>query len=85
MQLPTKPGKKDRVLTDDELVAVYRAAAAEGGPYGTIVRLLILTGQRRGEIAGLRAEYIHQKEHTITLPPAIVKNSRRHTFPFGLV
>jgi integrase len=83
MQLPTPPGKKDRVLTDAELVAVYRAAVTEAHPYGTIVQLLILTGQRRGEIAGLRSEYIDRDGRTIALPPSLVKNNRPHTFPVG--
>ena len=38
---------RDRVLTDDELAAVWRTAAATPGPFGRIVQLLILTGQRR--------------------------------------
>jgi integrase len=46
------PARRDRVLQDEELKAVWHAAT--GYPYGSIVRLLILTGQRRGEIAGMR-------------------------------
>jgi integrase len=56
MDLP-KPGaetKRDRVLTDKELVAVWNAAAIMGWPFGDAVRLLILTGARRQAIAGLR-------------------------------
>ena len=44
---------RDRVLTDGELVAVWRAAEANGGSFGRLVQLLILTGQRREEAAGL--------------------------------
>jgi integrase len=76
-----KPVTRDRVLTEDELVRVYRAA--EDYPFGTIVRLLILTGQRRGEISSLRWEYINEADRTITLPASITKNNRQHTFPYG--
>ena len=43
---------RDRVLSNDELKRIWNAAGDD--VYGTIVKLLILTGQRRGEIAGLR-------------------------------
>ena len=45
--------------------------------------MLILTGQRRGEIAGLTREYIDPEARTITLPSALSKNGRQHTFPYG--
>jgi integrase len=57
-----------RVLKPEELVNVWRSAEVEGYPYGTVVQLLILTGQRRGEIAQLRWSWIKEKDMTITLP-----------------
>jgi integrase len=72
---------RDRVLNDAELVAVWHAA--DQYPFGSIVRLLILTGQRRGEIGALKREYLNIKERTITLPAALTKNGRTHTFPYG--
>ena len=44
-----------RVLTNDELRSAWTAADEMGGHFGTIVKLLILTGQRRGEIVALQA------------------------------
>lgn len=55
------------------------APAALPAHFATIVRLLILTGQRRGEIAALRADYI--SNDTCTLPASLTKNGREHTFP----
>jgi integrase len=49
---------RSRVLSNDELRLVWQRAEEVGYPYGTIVQLLILTGQRRGEIAALRASWI---------------------------
>lgn len=43
--------------------------------------MLILTGQRRSEIASLRWEYINEVERTVTLPET--KNQTEHTFPYG--
>jgi integrase len=71
---------RDRILTDEELVKVW-TAAGECGQFGIIVRLLLLTGQRRGEIGALRKEWICDDK--ITLPKEITKNGREHTFPIG--
>ena len=45
--------RRDRVLTDEEAAAIWRAACEAPLPYGAIVRLLMLTGQRREEVAGM--------------------------------
>jgi integrase len=45
--------KRERVLSDQELAEIWRATGVAAAPYGSIVRLLILTGQRRGEVAGM--------------------------------
>jgi integrase len=78
-----KPPQKsrDRVLDDDELGKVWRTAEAIGYPYGTIVQLLILTGQRSGEIAALQWDWI--VDDTITIPASVTKNARATTFPIG--
>jgi integrase len=81
LQIPSRVVARERVLTDHELVKVWNAAAEIGYPFGTIVQLLILTGQRRGEIANLRWDWINGD--LITLPKEIVKNNRTHTFPVG--
>ena len=78
---PPKGKPRERVLSDEELAKVWHRAAEVGYPYGAIVQLLILTGQRRGEIAALKRGWIG--EHTITIPAAIAKNGRESTIPFG--
>ena len=68
-----------RVLSNAELKAVWKAAEQAVGPFGTIIKLLILTGQRKSEIGGLRWEWV--RDDRITLPAAVAKNGREHTFP----
>jgi integrase len=75
--------KRKRVLCDTEVPIVWKAAEAAGYPYGTICQLLLVTGQRRGEIANLRRPWINERERTITLPEWLTKNSKEHTFPYG--
>ena len=72
---------RSRVLTDAELTAVWHRAEAYGYPYGRIVQLLILTGQRRGEIAALRRSWIENGE--VTFPLGFTKNKREHVVPLG--
>ena len=72
---------RNRVLTDNELAVVYSAAEKFGHPFGAIVQLCILTGQRRSEIAWLRRSYF--ADGRCTLPGSLTKNKRDHTFPIG--
>ncbi len=78
-----KSTPRSRVLCDPELMSVWGAANRQGCPHGTIIKLLILTGQRRGEIAALESSFINAKDRTITLPATLAKNGREHTFPYG--
>jgi len=77
------PPSRARVLTDKEVRTVIKHACGAIGAYGRIVELLILTGQRRGEIAALQWQWINEQERIITLPPSITKNKREHAFPYG--
>jgi integrase len=72
---------RDRVLTDRELAVIWKALP--DSDYGAIVRLLILTGQRREEIGALRWSEIDFEERLIALPPARTKNNRPHDVPLS--
>lgn len=84
MSLTSRPSR-GRVLSDDEVKSVWEASNDLDlpAPFRTIVKLLICTGQRRGEITGIRGEYFSQNECTITFPTSLTKNHREHTFPLG--
>jgi integrase len=70
-----------RVLSADELRETWNALPK--GDFGTIVRLLILTGQRRNEIGDLHWQEIDFKRGSITFPPERVKNNRQHVVPMS--
>jgi integrase len=76
-----RPGKevaRDRVLTNNELASVIRAARQIGGAYGGIVEMLALTGQRREEVAQMVGDEIDFNSRTWTLPGSRTKNGKPH-------
>ncbi|HEY2070399.1 MAG TPA: site-specific integrase [Rhizomicrobium sp.] len=77
MQAPRPSRPRTRILTDEEIVRVWNASGEN--TCGRIVRLLILTGQRRGEITRLTGAMVGT--NTITFPAEHTKNGRQHTFP----
>ncbi|MFY0610702.1 MAG: site-specific integrase [Hyphomicrobiaceae bacterium] len=77
--LTFKKQSRDRILTDQELITVWQRAEEVSYPYGSIIQLLILTGQRRGEIAALRRSWI--ADNAITFPTGFTKNKREHRLP----
>lgn len=83
IKAPQANGSRKRVLTTTELAEVLQVARSCPYPFGPIVQLLVLTGQRRNEIAHLEWEWIDRTGRTITLPASLTKNKREHTFPFG--
>jgi integrase len=74
---------RERVLNDRELAAIWRAAADTARPYGSIVRLLILTGQRREEVAGMTWAEIADDLATWTIPGTRTKNGVPHIVPLS--
>jgi integrase len=83
VQRPTDEVSRDRVLTNDELQLVWQAARERGWPFGQVVQLLILTGQRRDEVAGMTWTELNLKEGTWHLPRGRVKNDNGHDVPLS--
>src|SRR5215210_2071611 len=75
---PTREVPRDRVLSDDELGRVIRAARQIGGPYGGIVELLALTAQRREEVAQLTWDELDLEKQVWTIPGTRAKNGKPH-------
>jgi integrase len=79
--LPVAPTiRRDRVLRDDELAAIWRATE-RGGAFDNIVRFLILTGQRREEVAGMMWGELSDDLSTWTIPADRAKNGVAHIIP----
>jgi integrase len=74
--------RRKRVLSEAELAQVYQASY-DGGDYGRILRLLILTGCRRQEIGSLSWPEIDLERRLIELPGERVKNGMDHLVPLS--
>ena len=81
--VPLAPvAKRDRVLSDGELATVWRASSGAGS-FDRIVRMLILTGQRRGEVAGMAWSELDEDLAVWTIPAARAKNGVAHVVPLS--
>lgn len=81
---PPPVAARDRVLSDDELAMIWRGCDELGYPFGNLLRLLVLTGQRREEVASLDWRELKRAEELWTLPAARAKNGRPHLVPLSL-
>jgi integrase len=83
-----KPGRvigekkiRQRVLTDAEIRAFWQATGRMGYPYGPLMRLLLITGQRKSEIAESR--WSEFKDRLLTIPPERFKSNAEHRVPLS--
>ena len=83
LERPAQEKARDRVLDDRELALLWKAAERLGGPFGPVVKVLILTGQRKSEISEGRWSEIDVEAKVWSLPPERVKNKRPHTIPLA--
>ncbi|MDP3673638.1 MAG: integrase arm-type DNA-binding domain-containing protein [Novosphingobium sp.] len=83
MEPPAAPATRDVVLTDDELAVVWRAAGDLGYPFGPMVRILILTGARREEVAGLEWPELSHNALQWSLPASRAKNDTAASWPLS--
>jgi integrase len=81
---PPPLAKRKRTLDEDELQAFWRATALLDWPFCPVYRLLLLTGQRREEVAGMRWEELNLNDGVWRLPskeehqPQRTKNGQEH-------
>jgi integrase len=84
-----RPGEERRgarILTDSEIREVWQAGGSLGYPFGHLVRLLLATGQRRGEVAGMsRSGEIETDDDGAvwTIPGVRTKNKLPHEVPLA--
>jgi integrase len=78
MKLPTQEEDRDRVLTDDEIRWFWHACEKIGPPFGSLFRLLLLTAQRREEVAAMTWSEVDVDKSVWEIPRDRTKNGRAH-------
>jgi integrase len=84
VKAPAKEITRDRILTDDELGAVWSAFEIRGGAFEGPFKLMMLLGQRESEIVGMRWSELNGldgAEPLWTIPKSRVKMDREHLVP----
>jgi integrase len=83
VNLPVAPtARRDRVLSDDELAAIWRATDGDR-VFDNIVRVLILTGQRREEVGGMEWSELSSDLSLWTIPASRAKNGSVQMVPLS--
>lgn len=82
-EVPAAAPSRDRVLSDHELKLVWTASEELGAIFCGLVRLLLLTGQRRDEVAGLEWQELDRARAEWILPSARAKNGKEHLIPLS--
>lgn len=80
---PAFAPSRDRVLDDGELKLVLSASSSLGPTFGALVRLLLLTGQRRDEVAALDWRELNRARSEWLLPSIRAKNGKEHLIPLS--
>ena len=75
------PRARQRVLSNAEIRALWRATDATGAPFGAFIRVLLLTGCRRGEAAGARWGEFDLSGKVWTIPRERAKSDAEHVVP----
>lgn len=83
MKAPKAVPSRRRVLSEEEIVALWRASEKAGWPWGPYVRMLILTMQRRCEVAEMDWSEIDLDARKWTLPASRAKNDEEHIIPLS--
>jgi integrase len=85
VEAPAEERRRDRVLSNDEIRLGWRAFESIGWPFGPICKLLLLTGARRAEVAGMKwSELDLSAEPRWTIPGERTKNEERHEIPLSV-
>ena len=78
---PKAGPSRERFLSDDEIVLVWQATLAMDHPFAAVVRMLLLSGQRRGEVCGMTWEELDLANSEWLIPASRTKADRATSVP----
>lgn len=80
---PTRERERDRILSDDEICWFWQATGEDGYPFGLLFRMLLVTAQRRDEVAMAAWDEIDPFSRVWTIPRERTKGDRAHEAPLS--
>jgi integrase len=83
VERPAAEKPRERVLSSEEIRALWPHFDALGYPFGPFFQMALLTGQRRDEVARMRWADVDFNEHTWTLSADQTKARRAHVVPLS--
>jgi integrase len=83
IERPGQENARNRTLSNDEIVALWNAADADGEPFGSIIKMMVLTGQRRSEVAGMRRDELDLDRRLWSMSGDRTKNKLPHVVPLS--
>jgi integrase len=83
VEAPPAIPPRDRVLSDRELAVICEASTGIGEPFASFYQILLLTGQRREEVASMQWDELEQDTATWMLPGSRTKNAQPHLVPLS--
>jgi integrase len=81
--VPARANERDRVLSDDEMRSVWQACEPLKWPFGPLIKILALTGQRRDEVATMQWSDLDLDVGLWTIPRERTKSNRAHEVPLS--
>ena len=83
IKAPAKETERDRVLNDDEVRSLWSAWSEQDWPFGPLFKLLLVTAQRRDEVANMRWCDLDRDNRVWILPRELTKSDRSHEVPLS--
>jgi integrase len=85
VEQPSAENERNRVLSDDEIRLFWRAldTASMEPNARRALRLMLVTGQRKGEVIGLHRREVDREKRLWALPAERAKNGREHLIPLS--
>lgn len=80
IKAPKPVAQRERVLSEAEIAALMKVS---GSTWGTMLQLMLLTGQRGGEVCKMRGEELDLQAKTWTIPSGTMKQGRSHVVPLS--
>lgn len=81
LRKPSQEISRDRVLSHDEIHALWKGCHKDGYPYGDMIKLLLVTGQRIGEVTNMTWDDVDLDNARWALPREKTKSNRSHIIP----